>query len=58
MRVSGGTSILTELSNEGITCAMDDAIRLNAAGVALSIFVGAQYERQTLLNLAKLVDEG
>ncbi|MEK6972796.1 MAG: 3-hydroxy-5-phosphonooxypentane-2,4-dione thiolase [archaeon] len=58
LRVSGGTSILTELSNEGITCAMDDAIRLNAVGVALSIFVGAQYERQTLLNLAKLVDEG
>lgn len=58
LRASGGTSILSELSNEGITCAMEDAVRLNACGVALSIFVGGQYERQTLLNLAKLVDQG
>jgi putative autoinducer-2 (AI-2) aldolase len=58
LRVSGGTSILTSLSNEGLTVAMEDAIRLNAAGVALSIFVGTEHERQTLLNLAKLVDEG
>jgi putative autoinducer-2 (AI-2) aldolase len=58
LRVSGGTSILSPLSNEGITVAMEDAIRLNAAGVALSIFVGSEHERQTLLNLADLVDQG
>ena len=58
LRVSGGTSILSELSNEGIVTAMDDAVRLNAAGVALSIYVGAPHERQTLLSLAALVDEG
>ncbi len=58
LRVSGGTSILTELSNEGIITCMEDAVRLNASGVALSIFVGAQYERQTLLSLASLIDEG
>ncbi len=58
LRVSGGTSILTELSNEGIITCMEDALRLNASGVALSIFVGAQYERQTLLSLASLIDEG
>jgi putative autoinducer-2 (AI-2) aldolase len=58
LRVSGGTSILSELSNEGIVTAMDDAVRLNASGVALSIFVGAPNERQTLLSLASLVDEG
>ncbi|MHA1835437.1 MAG: 3-hydroxy-5-phosphonooxypentane-2,4-dione thiolase [Candidatus Odinarchaeia archaeon] len=58
LRVSGGTSILSELSNEGIITSMEDAVRLNASGVALSIFVGAPYERQTLLNLSKLVDIG
>ncbi len=58
LRVSGGTSVLEELSGEGITVAMEDAIRLNASAVALSIFVGAEGERETLLNLAKLVDEG
>jgi len=58
LRVSGGTSILTPLSNEGITVAMEDAIRLNVSGVALSIFVGSEHERQTLLSLTRLVDEG
>ena len=59
LRVSGGASILGEdLANEGITTAMKDAVRLNAAAVALSLFVGSPYERQTLLNLATLVNEG
>jgi len=58
LRVSGGTSVLKELSNEGLTVAMEDAVRLNAGAVTLSIFVGAEGERETLLNLARLVDEG
>ena len=58
LRVSGGTSVLRELSGEGLTVAMEDAIRLNASAVTLSIFVGAEGERTTLLNLAKLIDEG
>ena len=59
LRVSGGTSIIGEnLSNEGITTSMEEAVRLNAAAVALSIFVGSEYEHQTLENLAFLVDEG
>ncbi len=58
LRVSGGTSILTELSNEEITVSMDDAVRLNVSAVALSIFVGSENERRTLANLAKLVDLG
>jgi putative autoinducer-2 (AI-2) aldolase len=58
LRVSGGTSILTELSNEDITVSMEDAVRLNVSAVALSIFVGTENERRTLANLAKLVDQG
>jgi putative autoinducer-2 (AI-2) aldolase len=58
LRVSGGTSILRELSHEGLTVAIEDAVRLNASAVTLSIFVGAEGERETLLNLARLVDEG
>jgi putative autoinducer-2 (AI-2) aldolase len=59
LRVSGGTSIVGgPLSNEGITTSMQEAIRLNAAGVALSIFIGTEHEKQTLLSLSKLVDEG
>ncbi len=60
LRVSGGRSILADedLSDEGLATALDDAIRLNVAAVALSVFVGSRHERQTILNLAKLVDEG
>jgi putative autoinducer-2 (AI-2) aldolase len=58
LRVSGGTSILKELSNEGLTVDLEDAVRLNAAAVTLSVFVGADGERETLLNLAKLIDFG
>jgi putative autoinducer-2 (AI-2) aldolase len=59
LRVSGGTSIVGEdLSKETITVSIEEAIRLNAACLALSIFVGSKYEHQTLASLAKLVDEG
>jgi len=58
LRVSGGASILRELSSEGLTVAIEDAIRLNASALTLSIFVGSEGERTTLLNLAKLVDLG
>jgi putative autoinducer-2 (AI-2) aldolase len=58
LRVSGGTSVLRELSHEGLTVAFDDAIRLNVAAVTLSIFVGAEGERRSLLNLARLIDAG
>lgn len=57
LRVSGGSSIIGEdLSNETIMTSMEDAVRLNVAAVALSIFVGSDYESQTLENLAILVD--
>src|SRR5258706_853137 len=58
LRVSGGASILRELSHEGLTVAIEDAIRLNVAAITLSIFVGSEGERATLLNLSKLVDLG
>ncbi|HEY1249438.1 MAG TPA: 3-hydroxy-5-phosphonooxypentane-2,4-dione thiolase [Nitrososphaera sp.] len=59
LRVSGATSIVGEdLSREAITTSIEEAIRLNASCLALSIFVGGKYEHQTLASLAKLVDEG
>src|SRR5437899_10648129 len=59
LRVSGGSSIIgKDLSNENITTSVKEAIRLNATALALSIFVGAPYEHESLVNLGKLVDEG
>jgi len=59
LRVSGGTSMAgKDLTNEGVTTSMEEAIRLNASAVGISIFVGSDYEHDSLLNLSKLVDEG
>lgn len=58
LRVSGGTSVVgKDLANEGITTSIKEAVRLNASAVGLSIFVGSDYERESLLNLANLVSE-
>jgi 3-hydroxy-5-phosphonooxypentane-2,4-dione thiolase len=58
LRVSGGTSIIgKELLHEGTVCNIEDAIRLNASGVAYSILVGAEFERDTILGLTQYIDE-
>lgn len=57
LRVSGGPSILGELSNEDITTSMEEALRLNSSGVGMSIFVGAKNEDRTISNLGRLVNE-
>lgn len=57
LRVSGGPSILGELSNEDITTSMEEAIRLNASGIGMSIFVGAPNEDRTISNLGRLVND-
>jgi putative autoinducer-2 (AI-2) aldolase len=59
LRVSGGNSVLDEdLSNEGITVSIKDAIRLNVCAIAISIYLGSPHQHQTLINLARLIDEG
>ncbi|MFC1950610.1 3-hydroxy-5-phosphonooxypentane-2,4-dione thiolase [Chloroflexota bacterium] len=59
LRMSGGTSMVgKDLANEGLTTSIEEAIRLNVAAIGLSIFVGSDYEHNSLLNLAKLVNEG
>lgn len=59
LRVSGGSTIVGgDLSNETITTSVEDAVRVNATAMALSVFVGSAYEQQTLANLAALVDDG
>lgn len=58
LRVSGANSIIGELSDEEITVSMEDAIRMNVAAVALSIYVGGEHQRRTIHNLTKLVNEG
>ncbi|MBN1353308.1 MAG: 3-hydroxy-5-phosphonooxypentane-2,4-dione thiolase [Candidatus Omnitrophica bacterium] len=57
LRVSGCTSMAgKDLANESVTTSIEEIIRLNASAVGMSVFVGSDYERQTLENLASLVN--
>lgn len=58
LRASGGPSILKELSNEHIAMDMDDALRVNACAVATQVFIGGEYETQSVMNLTQLIDQG
>ena len=44
------------LSNESLACSIEEAIRLNASVLAVQVFIGSAYERQSLKNLTDLVD--
>ena len=58
LRASGGPSILKELSNEGLAVDMEEAIRLNVSALATQVFIGGEYETQSVLNMTRLVDMG
>lgn len=58
LRASGGPSILRELSDERVALDMDDALRLDAAAVAVQVFIGSDNETQSVANLTALVDAG
>ena len=59
LRVSGGATVLKEdLSHEALTTSMEDAVRLNVSAVAMSVFVGAPHEHESLVHLSELVDQG
>ncbi len=58
MRASGGPSILKELSDERIAVDMEDALRMNVSAVAVQVFIGGQFETQTVNNMTRLVDMG
>ncbi len=58
LRASGGNSILGELSDEDVTVSMEDALRINASAVAMSVYIGAEHQHRTLMGLTKLVNEG
>jgi putative autoinducer-2 (AI-2) aldolase len=58
LRCSGGPSILKELSNEELAVDIEDAIRLDAAAVALQVFIGGEFETRSVHNMTRLVDMG
>lgn len=58
LRVSGGTSILKELSNEQIVVDIEESIRLNVCAMAVQVFIGGEFEKESIINMTKMVDIG
>lgn len=58
LRVSGGTSILKELSNEDIAVDIEDSIRLNVCAMAVQVFIGGEFEKESIINMTRMVDIG
>jgi 3-hydroxy-5-phosphonooxypentane-2,4-dione thiolase len=58
LRVSGCTSMVgKDLANEELTTSVEEVIRLNASAVGVSVFIGSEYEKQTLKNLSTMVNQ-
>ena len=58
LRISGGPSVIgPSLENEQLLVTPEEAIRLDAAAVGISVFVGTDHEASTLKNLATAVNE-
>ena len=58
MRASGGPSIRKELSNELLAVDIEDAIRMNVCAMAVQVYVGGEFETQTVHNMTRMVDMG
>lgn len=58
LRMTGGQSVLTELSNEAVTVSIRDAVRINATAMAVQVYVGSEYEHNTIVNLSRVVNAG
>jgi putative autoinducer-2 (AI-2) aldolase len=58
LRVSGGTSILKELSNEDLAVDIEDVARLNVCAMAVQVFIGGEHERDSIINMTRMVDQG
>jgi 3-hydroxy-5-phosphonooxypentane-2,4-dione thiolase len=58
LRASGGPSVLRDLSNEQVAVSMEDAARINASAVAVQVFIGGEFETQSVHNMTRLVDAG
>ncbi len=58
LRSSGGQSILKELSNELMAVDIQDAVRLNAAAMAVQVYIGGEHEHESIGNLVNVVNAG
>jgi putative autoinducer-2 (AI-2) aldolase len=57
LRATGGNSVLNEdISDEKLTVTIKEAIRMDAAGIAISVFIGSANQQQTIMNLTETIN--
>jgi putative autoinducer-2 (AI-2) aldolase len=59
LRVTGGNSMTRreELSDEHIITSVEEAVKLNAVGVSVSVYIDTEHQSQTLRSLGRLANE-
>lgn len=58
LRISGGATIAgPDITREGVVSSVNEGLALAADAVAVSAFIGSQYEHETLLGLARTAEE-
>ncbi|MCB1350912.1 MAG: 3-hydroxy-5-phosphonooxypentane-2,4-dione thiolase [Maritimibacter sp.] len=58
LRASGGNSILGDLSEETVAVDIEDGLRMNAVAMAAQVYIGADFQHQSIKNVIKLIDAG
>jgi len=57
LRISGGPTILGDLTTEGITTSIEEALRLGADAVIINVFIGTPQESPSLIAFSRIADE-
>lgn len=58
LRVSGGNSMVADdLAHETLTTSIEEIIRLNVSAVGLSVYIGSDYQHESLKNMTTLVNQ-
>ena len=58
MRASGAATIAgPDLTHEGITSTIEEALQLGADAVAVSAFIGSNFEHETLMDMSRMATE-
>ena len=57
LRASGGNTVLdADIDDEEIILEAEEAVKLNASAVAISVFIGADHGHQTIMNLTDMIN--
>ncbi|PIE07233.1 MAG: 3-hydroxy-5-phosphonooxypentane-2,4-dione thiolase [Rhodobacterales bacterium] len=58
LRASGGNSILGDLSEETVAVSIEDGLRMNAVAMAAQVYIGSDFQHQSIKNVIRLIDGG